>query len=91
MKRVRSPKGTYGENKIRVNLTLSPEAVQMTEEMSRSIGIYRSELIERLVREHARTFLTSQSPALTNAVELDADIVFDCELTLLHMGEPLFC
>jgi hypothetical protein len=85
---MRSPQGAYGENKLRVNVTLSQEAVQMAEEISKQRGIYRSELIERLVRDQARMLSLNLNP---NAIELDADIVFDCELTLLHMGELLGC
>ena len=91
MARMRSPKGAYGENKLRVNVMLSQEAMEMADRMSEKQGIYRSELIERLLREQARRLSVNAVDLNPNAVDLDADIVFDCELTLAHMGEPLAC
>ena len=46
----RAEAGKWGETKKRIQIMLTPTATDMVDQMAQSIGITRSEVIERLIR-----------------------------------------
>jgi metal-responsive CopG/Arc/MetJ family transcriptional regulator len=50
MGRPKADKLEYGENKERINISLTPTAQRLLDEQGTALGISRSELIERFAR-----------------------------------------
>jgi metal-responsive CopG/Arc/MetJ family transcriptional regulator len=61
----RNPEGRkpiYGENKGRLSLSLTHESINRIEEIATELGISRSEVVERLVRNLEEDHKIGQKP-----------------------------